>query len=48
MILKEFLEKVKDLPLDTEIDKWCPNSGYHHIKLEIEHNKEENKYYITV
>lgn len=48
MILKDFLDKVKDLPLDTEMDKWCPNSGYHNINLEIDFIERENRYIITV
>lgn len=27
MTLKDFLEAVKDLPLDTQIDKWNTNHG---------------------
>lgn len=27
MILKDFFEAVKDIPLDTQIDKWNTNYG---------------------
>ena len=47
MTLGEFLEKIKDLPLNTEMDKWCPGSGYHHINLKIDFIESENRHIIT-
>ena len=40
--LGELLEKIKDLPSNTILDKWCPGSGYHCINLEIEYDKNNN------
>ena len=38
MTLKDFLEAVKDLPLDTQIDKWNTNHGMtvlNEVKYEV-------------
>ncbi len=38
MTLKDFLEAVKDLPLDTQIDKWNTNYGMtvlNEVKYEV-------------
>ena len=42
MTLKDFLEEVKDLPLDTQIDKWNTNYGMtilKEVKYEVVNGK---------
>lgn len=42
MSLKDFLEAVKDIPLDTQIDKWNTNYGMtvlNEVKYEVVNGK---------
>ena len=47
MTLKDFLEAVKDLPLDTQIDKWNTNYG-RTILREVEYEVVNGKPVLTL